>query len=57
MPITPSGNSSSSDDRARVEAVDLGDAVTDLDDRPDAARLGGRVEVRDLALDDADDLV
>ena len=27
-----------------VEAVDLGDAVADLDDRADAARLGGRVE-------------
>ena len=40
-----------------VEAVDLGDAVADLDDRPDVARLGGRVEVLDRGLDDADDLV
>ena len=29
-----------------VEAVDLGDAVADLDHGADAARLGGRVERR-----------
>ena len=40
-----------------VEPVDLGDAVTDLDDRADAARLGRRVERVDRRLDDADDLV
>ena len=40
-----------------VEAVDLGDAVTDLDDGADAARLGARVELVDRGLDDAGDLV
>ena len=40
-----------------VEPVDLGDAVADLDDGPDVARLGGRVEALDRGLDDADDLV
>ena len=39
------------------EPVDLGDAVADLDDGPDVARLGGRVEAVDRGLDDADDLV
>ena len=40
-----------------VEPVDLGDAVADLDDRADAARLGRRVERVDRRLDDAGDLV
>src|SRR5487761_1941868 len=40
-----------------LEPVDRGDAVTDLDDRPDVARLRGRIEVVDVGLDDADDLV
>jgi hypothetical protein len=40
-----------------VEAVDLGDAVADLDDRADAARLGRAVERFDGRLDDARDLV
>jgi hypothetical protein len=40
-----------------VEPVDLGDPVADLDDRPDAARLGRVVERVDRRLDDADDLV
>ena len=40
-----------------LEPVDLGDAVADLDDRADVARLRGRVEVVDRGLDDADDLV
>ena len=40
-----------------VEPVDLGDAVTDLDDRADAARLDARVERIDGGLDDAGDLV
>ena len=40
-----------------LEAVDLGDAVADLDDRADAPRLGGRVEPVDRGLDDAGDLV
>ena len=40
-----------------VQAVDLRDAVTDLHDGPDAAGLRAAVEVGDLALDDADDLV
>ena len=41
-----------------VEAVDLGDAVADLDDRADAARLGrARRSASISALDDADDLV
>ncbi len=39
------------------EAVDLGDAVADLDDRADAARLGFGPEGLDRVLDDADDLV
>src|SRR5487761_1994236 len=40
-----------------LEPVDRGDAVADLDDRPDVARLRGRIEVVDVGLDDADDLV
>ena len=40
-----------------VEAVDLGDAVADLDDRADAAGLDARVELVDRGLDDAGDLV
>jgi hypothetical protein len=40
-----------------VEAVDLGDAVADLDDRADAARLDTRVERVDGGFDDAGDLV
>ena len=39
------------------QAVDLGDAVADLDDRADAARLRDRVEQIDRRLDDAGDLV
>ena len=39
------------------QAVDLGDAVADLDDRADAAGLRARVETLDRVLDDADDLV
>ena len=39
------------------EAIDLGDAVADLDDRPDAAGLDARVELVDRGLDDAGDLV
>ena len=41
MPMTPPGNSSSSDGERAGEAVDLGDAVADLDDGADAARLRG----------------
>ena len=37
--------------------VDLGDAVADLDHRPDVAGLRGGVELVDRRLDDADDLV
>src|SRR4029078_12795796 len=40
-----------------VEAVDLRDAVTHLDDRADAARLDTRVERVDGGLDEAGDLV
>ena len=40
-----------------VEAVDLGDAVADLDDRPDVAGLDAGVEGVDRGLDDAGDLV
>src|SRR5450759_3267076 len=40
-----------------LQAIDRGDAVTDLDDRPDVACLRGRIEVVDIGLDDADDLV
>ena len=40
-----------------LEAVDLGDAVADLDDRADVARLGVGVEPVDRGLDDVDDLV
>jgi hypothetical protein len=40
-----------------VEAVDLGDPVAELDDRPDAARLRPLLERVDRGLDDADDLV
>ena len=40
-----------------VEAVDLGDAVADLDDGADAARLDAGVERVDGGLDDAGDLV
>src|SRR5665811_1291239 len=40
-----------------LQAIDRGDAVTDLDDRPDVARLRGRIEVVDVGFDDADDLV
>ena len=40
-----------------LKPVDRGDAVTDLDDRADVARLRGRIEVVDVRLDDADDLV
>ena len=40
-----------------VEPVDLGDAVADLDDRADVARLDARVERVDGGLDDAGDLV
>ena len=40
-----------------VEAVDLGDAVADLDDRADAARLDAGVELVDRGLHDAGDLV
>ncbi len=57
MPVTPPGNSRSSDDEGILEAVDLGDAVADLDDGADVARLRGRVEALDRGLDDADDLV
>ena len=39
------------------EPVDLGDAVADLDDRADVARLGIGVERVDRGLDDVDDLV
>ncbi len=39
------------------EAVDLGDAVADLDHRTDAAGLRACVETFDRVLDDADDLV
>ena len=55
--MTPSGNSSISDGERAVEAVDLGDAVADLDDRADAARLDAGVERVDGGLDDAGDLV
>ena len=34
MPMTPPGNSSNSEQRA-LQAVDLGDAVADLDDGTD----------------------
>ena len=57
MPISPSGNSSSSDDERAGQPVDLGDAVADLDDGPDAARLDAGVERVDRGLDDAGDLV
>ena len=57
MPMTPPGNSSSSEARAPCEPVDLGDAVADLDDRADVARLGIGVERVDRGLDDVDDLV
>ena len=40
-----------------LEPVDLGDAVADLDDRADVARLGLGVERVDRGLDDVDDLV
>ncbi len=40
-----------------VEAVDLGDAVAHLDDRPDVAGLDAGVEGVDRGLDDAGDLV
>ncbi len=40
-----------------LQAVDLGDPVTDFDDRPDAARLDARIERIDGGLDDAGDLV
>ena len=40
-----------------VQAVDLGDAVADLDDGADAARLDAGVERVDRGLDDAGDLV
>src|SRR4029079_6341456 len=40
-----------------VEAVGLGDAVADLDDRADAARLDTGVELVDRGLQDAGDLV
>ena len=57
MPMTPPGNSSSSLRQRVGQAVDLGDAVADLDDGADAARLGGLVELVDRRLDDADDFV
>ena len=57
MPMTPPGNSSSSGRERALEAVDLGDAVADLDDRADVARLGVGVERVDRGLDDVDDLV
>ncbi len=52
MPITPPGNSSSSDDSALAQAVDLGDAVADLDDGPDGACLHAGVELVDRRLDE-----
>ena len=57
MPITPAGELEQLGREGAVEPVDLGDAVADLDDRPDAARLDAGVERVDRGLDDAGDLV
>ncbi len=57
MPLMPSGNSSSSEDEGALEAVDAGDAVTDLDHGADGACLDAGVELVDGGLDDLGDVV